>query len=72
MINPYSCDRCNRKYDWTISDRLRAVTRHEVGDFVLALRIAHDSQCPFPRRLVVAYGAPGGQVTSGLTPQPLG
>ena len=70
MINPYSCDRCNRKYDWTISDRLRAVTRHEVADFVVALRIAHDSQCPFPRRLV-AYDAPGTEVTSSLTPQPL-
>ena len=70
MINPYSCDRCNRKYDWTISDRLRAVTRHDVADFVVALRIAHDSQCPFPRALV-AYDALGTKVTSSLTPQPL-
>jgi len=66
MVNPYSCDRCNSKYAWTISDRIRAVQRHQLPELLLTLRTLHESECPFPSRLVVTYDAP--EFRLSLTP----
>jgi hypothetical protein len=66
MVNPYSCDRCNRKYAWSISDRIRAVQGHQLPELLLTLRTQHESQCPFPSRLAVTYDAP--EVRLSLTP----
>jgi len=67
MVNPYSCDRCNSKYAWTISDRIRAVQSHQLPELLLTLSTQHESQCPFPNRLVVTYAGPGSEVRLSLT-----
>jgi hypothetical protein len=68
MVNPYSCDRCNRKYAWTISDRIRAVQHHQLPEFLLILRTQHESQCPVPNRLVMTSDAPDSEIRSSWTP----